>query len=157
MSANIAVAALEVVVFRGTIAFMVQQYLMNLFWVYKGWQGSKCAGEILCKGQQPAVPTSILCTLYPLDKACFLVMDKTPVTVLSGPGCDQLVRGLGRWAAACELAHIVGLFSGTHTHLCLAGQDGPISSGKGACAVLSILSLASKTWAFLTAACWQLL
>ena len=41
----------------------------------------------------------------------------------TGHGC---VMGLGRWAAAYELAHIVGRFSGTHTHLFLAGQHGPM-------------------------------
>ena len=71
---------MEVVVFRGTIAFCVGQYLINISGLgLKGWQGSKCAGELLCKGQQPAAPTSIFCNLYQLDKACFLVMDETSV------------------------------------------------------------------------------
>ena len=47
--------------------------------------------------------------------------------VITGPGHDQLVRGLGRWTAACELADILEMFLGTHTHLVLADQHGPMS------------------------------
>ena len=73
---------------------------------------------------------------------------------MSRPGHDQLVRGLGRWAAACELAHILDTFPGTYTHLFWQAM---MSSGKGACTMLSMLSLAARSWALLTAVCCQLL
>ena len=41
---------------------------------------------------------------------------------MSQPGHHHLVMGLGRWAAARELAHILETFPGTYTHLFLADQ-----------------------------------
>ena len=76
---------------------------------------------------------------------------------LCEPGQYQLVRGPGRRIAACELAHILEVSPGTQTHLFLADQYGPMSSGKGACAVWSMLSLAARSWAPLPAVCWPLL
>ena len=86
--------------------------------------------------------------------ACFMVKDETSVEVISGPGCDQLVRGLGGWTAACKLAPLLWMFPGTHTHLTL--PDMLVCQSQGGCAV-PILSLTVRSWAPLTAVCWQLL
>ena len=95
------------------------------------------------KGQPPAMPTSISAPLRELDKACNVTTSGIQPARSVVADQDQLARGLGKWAAACELAHIVGMFAGPQTHLSLAGQHGPMFAGEGGCAMLST-SLARK-------------
>ena len=45
------------------------------------------------------------------------------------------------------------MLPGTETHLFMADQHGPMSSGKGDCTALLMLSSAARSWASLTAVC----
>ena len=58
---------------NSTLAFTCWAVLQitHLAWVYRAGSGPSAQVRSLPKGQPPAVPTRISCTLYQLDKACF--------------------------------------------------------------------------------------
>ena len=58
-----------------------------------------------------------------------------------------MLPGLTAVAEVSALPCLLEMSPGTHTHLFWTDQHGPMSSGKGACAVLSMLSLAARLWA----------
>ena len=54
---------------------------------------------------------------------------------MAGPGHVQLVLGLGKWAAACVLAYLVGMSPGVGSRFLETVPNGPIS-GQGRVAAL---------------------
>ena len=68
-----------------------------------------------CSGNSQ-LPTSILWPLCELDAAWYLLMCGALRAQKVMAGHDGVAMGLGTWAAACALAHPLGVFPGTQTH-----------------------------------------